>query len=136
MPDNKPGPLQKKLELEFKDPDLTDLCFHKTKITKCEKEFKPLFEATFDRIDPFFGLIDQIKDKVLVAWLRKWSTEFDNLYYNFDEGTRVIDKMTDRDFKLLKKRFSQIKYVSFVKLKSQILEIAKELDRLKISFAF
>lgn len=113
VPDTEPGPSQK-TPLEFKDPNLTNLHFCKMKIMKHEEEFVPMFNATSKCLDLFFGLIDDLDDKQLVARLRKWANEYNDLYYNFEVETRVVDRLTDDDFKLLKKWLNQIKYVFFL----------------------
>ena len=140
-----PAPVQEEAPEEeaYEAPDLSDLRFCHTKITKRKKEFLPKIEATSTRFNGFFAHLCLCKPEdsisnAEVAALNIWRDEFTHLYANFEQGLRIVDKLTDDDFDEIKNSLNALKYVKLKKLtqKERMKEIVVELLKKKISFKY
>ena len=73
-----------------------------------------------------------------VAALNVWRDEFIHLYENFEQGLRIVDKLSDDDFNEIKTNLNTLKYIGLKKLtqKGRMKEIVIELLSKNISFKY
>ena len=113
------------------------LRFQKTKILSREEEFLKLFAAVRTRLIPFAENLHLLprNQVALEARLNKLIEDFDNLYDHF-ENRKGRKRLTDKNYREIKRDLNRLKYVSFLRLKARYLEIALVIDGFGISFEY
>ena len=127
--------LQTPAQLEEYKPVPSDLHFRKTKILYRIKEYEKLFEPTVERLTPFVkkALSDDRISELEKARINAWGKEFNDLWVNFNARA---DKLTNKEWRILKKQLKAIGRISFENLNQRLPEICKEIDALNLSFDY
>lgn len=111
------------------------LRFRKKQNINRVKDYNILFGATVDRLDTFVGMVET--DTRLTAETRdgtlKWVTDLDNLYHELEARER---KLTNKQWRLIKRDLKRIGRVSFVNLRNRLPEICEELLKLELNFSY
>ncbi|KAH9885625.1 hypothetical protein C8Q73DRAFT_749182 [Cubamyces lactineus] len=125
----------KEYKLEEYKPVPSNLHFRKTKILYRIKEYEKLFEPTVERLTPFVkkALSDDRISEAMKARINTWGKEFNDLWVNFNAWA---DKLTNKEWRILKKQLKAIGRISFENLNQRLPEISKEIDALNLSFDY
>ena len=128
-------------EYHIPPPIPKSLHFHKTKLLLRIEEFRPLLLATLTRVGPFFSILNLEDKKEALGMtagiplevreqLWVWANRLEYLYSNLEtEG----HKLTNAEWRKLKKACKEIGRVSFEKLKDRLPDISTKLAELEIT---
>ena len=109
----------------------------KTHIIDRTNEMMELFKAVRLRLLPLGDRIGDIgdNDEQLCEEIDKIFKDFDDLFDHFEEN-KGRKKLKAKHYRWIKRDLKKIKYVSFDRLSTRYLEIARELAALGISFEY
>ena len=119
---------------EYKSLPAT-LRFRRTKILFRIKEYNELFHATVGRLDPLFekvdlgvGISQEVREQMM-----KMGKDLDSLYQDLEEKGH---KLTNKQWRLLKRDLKRIGHVSFEHLSTRLEEICNKLLELELNFDY
>ena len=112
---------------------LPEIYFCKTKKLLCIKEYKELLEPTLDYISPFFTKMSENKtwaENLQYDLLWKWFNQLQDVIIELDD---IGNKLSAKEWRMLKDACKRLKNVDFSKPASRVPEICKALLELNIT---
>ena len=117
--------------------DLQKVRFQKTTNLLWEEGLLKLFEVALvwlKAVGENLHLIGK-ENQALEAWVDRMIKDFEDLYDHFEER-KGWKRLTQQDYKAIKRDLNRLKYISMNNLKENILAIAQTMYKFPLNFSY